>query len=142
MNDQLTARSKLKDKPAICTQPTNAKKIYKGGYLYFPDVGCDLLLEGESINERKFFQIDISRSGQIKLKCKYQERYQKNIILVRLDLKGGKHTNPDGTQIYCPHLHLYREGYMDKWAFAISKDQFPNIEDLLSTLYDFFRFCN
>lgn len=39
-------------------------------------------------------------------------------------------------------MHLYVEGYMDKWAIPISDDEFPNTKSLFSTLQDFFRYCN
>jgi hypothetical protein len=39
-------------------------------------------------------------------------------------------------------LHLYREGYGDKWAIPLPPDKFPNIGDLWVTLEDFMRFCN
>jgi hypothetical protein len=35
---------------------------------------------------------------------------------MRLDLDGPPHRNPDDEEIPWPHLHVYREGYGDKWA--------------------------
>ena len=35
---------------------------------------------------------------------------------MRLDIEGPPHRNPDGQEVPCPHLHIYREGYGDKWA--------------------------
>ncbi len=35
---------------------------------------------------------------------------------MRLDLDGPPHRNPDGVEVPCPHLHVYREGFGDKWA--------------------------
>ncbi len=32
--------------------------------------------------------------------------------------------------IQCPHLHLYVEGFMDKWAIPIPSDKFPKADDL------------
>jgi hypothetical protein len=42
----------------------------------------------------------------------------------------------------CPHLHLYREGYADKWAFPVPGASFSNLADLWVTLDDFMRYCN
>ncbi|PIU61358.1 MAG: hypothetical protein COS84_11405 [Armatimonadetes bacterium CG07_land_8_20_14_0_80_40_9] len=109
-----------------------------------------------SVDERESFLIDINRRGRIGLtRCTYQERYQGIIILVRLDIDGQPHTNPEvpsvpipylapynGQTIQCPHLHLYVEGFMDRWAMPIPSDRFPNIRDLYKTLEDFFRYCN
>lgn len=88
-------------------------------------------------------------------KCSYQERYKGTIILVRLDVDGPPHTNPDvqnvplphlapynGLTLQCPHLHLYVEGFMDKWAIPAPIDKFPQTGDIYSTVDDFFRFCN
>jgi hypothetical protein len=63
-------------------------------------------------------------------------------ILARLDFGGPPHRNPDGEEIPCPHLHLYREGYGDKWAVPIPVDRFPNVNDLWLTLQDFMDYCN
>jgi hypothetical protein len=64
------------------------------------------------------------------------------IILYRLDIDGAPHTNPDGQQIPCPHLHVYREGFGDKWAFPAPTDKFPGCSNLFSTLYAFMQHCN
>ena len=82
-------------------------------------------------------------------------RYRGIIILVRLDIDGHPHTNPEvndvpllylvpynGQTIQCPHLHLYVEGYMDKWAIPAPANEFLNTKDLYQTLEDFFRYCN
>lgn len=56
-------------------------------------------------------------------------------------LAGPPHRNPDGQEIPCPHLHLYREGFADKWAQAIDPQVFQNPGDLWETLQDFMDFC-
>ena len=48
----------------------------------------------------------------------------------------------NGQTIQCPHLHLYVEGYMDKWAIPAPANEFLNTKDLYQTLEDFFRYCN
>lgn len=63
------------------------------------------------------------------------------MILARLDIGGPPHRNPDGEEIACPHLHVYREGYGDKWAFPLP-DSFSNHEDAWKTLFEFMDFCN
>ena len=64
------------------------------------------------------------------------------IVLVRLDFNGPPHRNPDGTDILCPHLHIYREGYGDKWAIALPKAKFSNETDPWVMLQDFMNYCN
>jgi hypothetical protein len=95
-----------------------------------------------SENKRENFLLDISR-GRIELKKgTYQTRARQIIILVRLDFGGPAHRNPDDEEIPCPHLHVYREGYGDKWATLIRFEDFPNIADPWTTLDDFFRYCH
>ena len=88
------------------------------------------------------FLLDISR-GRIDLrKITYQNRARKVVILARLDLVGPPHQNPDGQIMDCPHIHYYREGYGDKWAFEIPEDIFSDLEDIHKTLEDFMEHCS
>jgi hypothetical protein len=108
----------------------------------FPIMGTSLLLEAKSEDGREFFLFDVNRKGKVKVtKCTYQERYSVE-ILVRLDIDGPPHENPDGVVIPCPHLHTYREGYGDKWALPIDSSIFTNTKDLVLTLRQFLTYCN
>jgi hypothetical protein len=70
-----------------------------------------------------------------------QNRARQVVVLVRLDLAGAPHCNPDGEELPCPHLHIYREGYGDRWARRVPASEFSNVEDLWQTLQDFMRYC-
>lgn len=95
-----------------------------------------------SPDKREHFMLDVSRA-QIKLtKTTYQNRARQAIILMRLDLDGPPHRNPDGVEISCPHLHIYREGYADKWAVPAPVDRYTNVLDLFSTFEAFMTHCN
>ena len=84
----------------------------------FPSAGERKALALTSLDKRENFTLDVTRA-QIKLtKATYQNRARQVIVLMRLDLGGPPHRNPDGTEIDCPHLHTYREGFGDKWASA------------------------
>jgi hypothetical protein len=86
--------------------------------------------------------LDVSRA-EIKLtKATFQNRARQAIVLMRLDLDGSPHRNPDGTEVPCPHLHVYREGYGDKWAVPAPADRYTNPLDLLSTFEAFMTQCN
>ncbi|MBI3837819.1 MAG: hypothetical protein HY288_07785 [Planctomycetia bacterium] len=86
--------------------------------------------------------LDLSR-GRIDLaKVKLQNRGRQVVVLVRLDLGGAPHRNPDDEEVACPHLHLYRDGYGDKWAVPAPADRFPNPSDLWATLGHFMAYCN
>jgi len=107
----------------------------------FPDWGGSVSVPVESVDRSERFLFDLGR-GRIKLsKLKYQERY---IIyqLVRLDIDGADHMNPDGAIVPCPHLHRYREGYGDSWAEPCPTEFFTDLSNIRTTLYQFFEFCH
>ncbi len=104
--------------------------------------GADQTHELVGDDKREQFLLDLWR-GTLRLsKIKYQTRGRKVIVLVRLDIDGAPHTNPDGTKLNGTHIHLYREGYEDKWAFPVDSGEFSNPSEIQQTLEDFFRYCN
>ena len=104
--------------------------------------GESVVLPLQSADRREQFLLDLSR-GRINLKkVKMQTRGRQIIVLVRLDLGGAPHRNPDGEEIPVPHLHVYREGYGDKWAMPVPTDQFRAVSDVWTAFEDFMRFCN
>jgi len=108
----------------------------------FPLGGRSVSIPLQSVDKREQFLLDISR-GLIDLgRGKYQNRARQVVVLVRLDFGGSPHRNPDGEEIGSPHLHIYREGFGDKWAIPLPADRFPRITNLRSTLDDFMQFCN
>ena len=83
------------------------------------------------------------RRNQIKLsKRTHQLRLRKHIPLVRLDLDGPPHRNPDKQKIGPRHLHIYRKGYGLKWAKPVPKQAFPNLDEPYKTLKDFLNYCH
>ena len=95
-----------------------------------------------STDRREPFILDLRR-GRIDLaKGAYQNRGRQVVVLARLDFGSAPHRNTDGKEIGSPHLHLYREGFGDKWAFPVPKDRFADMDDRWQTLQDFMRFCN
>jgi len=108
----------------------------------FPVLGGSLVVPLQSLDKREQFLLDIGQ-GRIALdKIKMQNRAREIVVLVRLDLTGPPHRNPDGVEIPCPHLHIFREGFGDKWAQPISPDRFPAPSDVSQTLEDFMEYCN
>lgn len=108
----------------------------------FPLPGELLQIDLKSEDDSESFIVDVNRKGTVRLrKCTYQERYAVIEILLRLDVDGPPHDNPDGTEVSTPHLHVYREGYGDKWAMP-PPSPFSHINDLSKTLQDFLRYCN
>ena len=71
---------------------------------FFPEPGGRLAIPLASLDKRENFMLDVTR-GQIKLtKATYQNRARQAIVLMRLDLDGPPHRNPDDQEIPRPHL--------------------------------------
>jgi uncharacterized protein DUF6978 len=45
-------------------------------------------------------------------------------------------------RIPCPHLHLYREGYGDRWAVPLPAERFSDAGDPWLLLLEFMQFVN
>lgn len=108
----------------------------------FPMGGQSLTAPLQSANKREHFLLDLSRGRIAVMRVKMQTRGRKVVVLIRLDLGGAPHRNPDGEEISTPHLHRYREGYGDKWATPVPSAAFRDTGDVWATFEDFLRFCN
>ena len=119
-----------------------SKRCADPSTIHFPLPGDSLQLDVETKEGSEKFILDVNRKGKIKLtKCTYQERYAVVEILLRLDVDGPPHQNPDGEEMPSPHLHVYREGYGVKWAIPVP-GEFTDTSDLVGTLQDFMNYCN
>ncbi len=108
----------------------------------YPDLGGAITVPLVSTDGREPFLLDLWRGRVDLAKGTYQNRVRQVVVLARLDFGGAPHRNPDGEEIGSPHLHRYREGFGDKWAFPVPLDCFPNLHDPWLTLEDFMRFCS
>lgn len=108
----------------------------------FPVAGDVLKIHLQSPDKREAFILDISRSQLVLSKGKYQNRAKGVLILARLDFGGAPHRNPNDTEIECPHIHLYREGFGDKWAFPLEAAVFHDPSDSWQLFEDFMRYVN
>ena len=70
----------------------------------------------------------------------FQTRARTTIVLARLDFGGPPHKNPDNKWLGSIHLHLYREGYNDKYAFPLP-EEFAGISDTFEFLDAFMDYC-
>ena len=71
-----------------------------------PERGGAISLKLESADKKEEFSFDIRR-GSIDLgKFTNQTRTRRSIILVRLDIGGAPHRNPDDQEIPKNHIHL------------------------------------
>ncbi|MPZ20391.1 MAG: hypothetical protein GEV06_21115 [Luteitalea sp.] len=108
----------------------------------YPSLGGAVRVPLQSPDKRESFFLDITRS-QVKLtKGTYQNRARSVVILARLDFDGAPHRNPDDEEVPCPHLHLYREGYGDRWAVPLPSGRFSNPGDSWLLLLEFMQFVN
>ena len=108
----------------------------------WPDLGRKLTVDLLSVDKRERFQLDMT-SSQIKLsKFTFQNRARTTVILARLDIDGAPHRNPDDVEISATHLHLFREGYGDKWAYPVPPEVFTDLSSHWACLQDFMRYCN
>jgi hypothetical protein len=115
-------------------------KHYRGNEVFtFPLCGGALEIPLYSSNNREAFIFDISR-GKISLKKKFQTRARIAVVLVRVDIGGAPHRNPDGEEIPSPHIHLYKANFDDRWAYPLS-DYFENIDDTIKILDEFMGYC-
>jgi hypothetical protein len=107
-----------------------------------PDQGGGVIVPLVSIDGTESFFLDVSR-GRINLsKGKVQNRARGIVVLARVDFGGAPHRNPDDVEVPCPHLHVYREGFGDRWAIPAPPEAFSNPSDHWQTLFDFMKYCN
>lgn len=117
------------------------KLLTDNGIIKFPETGEAKSLDLISENSKEKFIIDINRKSTIKVKkCTYQKRYRTCITLLRLDVDGSPHTNPNGEVILGSHFHIYKEGFGDAWAYPIPK-VITDPSNLIQTLIDFLKYC-
>jgi len=95
-----------------------------------------------SADKREDFMLDIRRARIDLLKGTYQNRARQIVTLARLDFGAKPHRNPDGNMVASPHIHIYREGFGDKWAEPLKTNQFGKPDDIWQLLQDFMKVCN
>ena len=105
------------------------------------NIPIDQIHELSSLDGREKFLLDISRGSINLAKYKLQNRARQVYILARVDIGGPPHQNPDGSRIPCPHIHVFREGFDDKWAYPLSNFNFRIPSDLMIVLEDFADYC-
>ncbi len=121
------------------------KKIIGSNSFAIPTPGSKAELELSSVfsaNDR--FTVFFNRSGRARPeKYTLLLRYGKDQGLLRIDVNGTKHVNPDGTVVDCTHIHkqTHEEGKWDAWAYELPV-VFGNADDRIDTLKQFLEYCN
>lgn len=93
---------------------------------------------------RDLFLLDFRRGSLEIVKYTYNKRFRNSVVLVRYD-SVGKHTNPpgtDGASFDGSHIHIYREGFDDKWAFPVSEIGLSGTENIDAVLDKLLDYCN
>lgn len=97
----------------------------------FPRYGEKSTENAVGINSKEKYLFDINR-GRVHLKkVTLQNRIQKTIILLRLDIGGPPHSNPPIDDehapevLHGPHLHVYSPEFGDSMAYKLN-DPFLN----------------
>jgi hypothetical protein len=82
------------------------------------------------------------RKGHISIsKFTINHRFRNSVNLLRYD-HTGRHTNPDGVTLDGPHIHLYREGFDDKFAVPAT-EMGINISDEIQLIFrKVLQICN
>lgn len=121
------------------------KQIMRKGVFNLPQSGERKKLELRSVfSDKDRFFVLFNRYSRIqKEKYTLLLRYGKDQCLIRIDVNGPAHSNPDGTCIPCPHIHIQQQnfGKWDAWAFELPA-LFDNAEDRVQTFKDFLEYCN
>lgn len=94
-----------------------------------------------AVDSNNLFLLDFYRGSFELSRYTYNKRYRQTIILLRYD-NGGRHTNPDGASFEGPHIHLYKEGYNDKFAYPISDIEIEESDTIEVVLNKILHFCN
>ncbi len=103
--------------------------------------GADDTYELAGPNDREKFLLDVWRGTLRLTKLRFQDRVRTVVVLVRLDVDGAPHSNPDGERMAGTHLHIFREGFDDRWAYPVDPTVFTLLSDSGTTFQEFCAFC-
>lgn len=108
----------------------------------WPSLGGKIAVGLTSHDRAEEFVVNATRSyikiGHLSLNA----RVKSVITLVRLEIDGSPHRNPDDIEMECPHIHLYREGYGTKWAFPLPDGVFTDLTNQVLTFQQFMAYFN
>jgi hypothetical protein len=122
--DDLLAMKKEREENKIYSFPTGGER------LCVPLISCD---------KKHRFLLDIHSSRVLISKYSFQTRLN-IILLLRLDIDGRPHVNPDGTDVGRTHIHRYRAGSGLDWAEPLP-EPFGKTDEVLSLLHFFMDTC-
>ncbi|MFN8355452.1 MAG: hypothetical protein U0Y10_13430 [Spirosomataceae bacterium] len=95
----------------------------------------------KSTSSKDFFCLDFYRGTFKVQKYTYNHRYKQTLAIFRFD-SYGIHTNPDGQKIEGFHIHVYKEGFGDKFAYPASEFGIKESDTMEIILEKFLLYCN
>lgn len=123
----------------------NLEKVKETDERYsFPTNGSQINIPLISKDGREKFFLDLTKASINLSKITAQNRARVVIQLARLNFGGSPHRNPDGEKVGVPHIHLYKEGYGDTWAYPAKqfiKEDTLNSGNFEAILDEFMDFC-
>lgn len=108
----------------------------------FPLYGAKLSIPLVNLERTINFSLDITSSSISITKYNHQNRVNKNTVLLRLDVNGPIHRNPDDEIISSNHLHIYKEGFDDKFAYELDDDILSLKDKPYDLLIKFLELCS
>lgn len=108
----------------------------------WPSLGGKAVVPLSSLDGREEFMLDVTKTSIKLSKLMLQHRARTTVILARLEIDGAPHRNPDDGEMPCPHIHLYREGFGDKWAYPVPSEHFRDLSNHMIAVEDFMRYCH
>jgi hypothetical protein len=94
-----------------------------------------------SLHNKETFLLDFYKGSFELSRYTINKRYRQTVIMLRYD-NAGRHTNPDGVFFEGKHVHLYREGYNDKFAFHVSEIGVSDTDPIETVFNKIMQFCN
>lgn len=116
-----------------CFEKFTTISISKGSTSEYKVIGHETGME---------YRLTVYRGRINEVKISLTKLVQKTIVLVRVDVNGPYHSNPDGESIGPNHYHLYDETFKDRFAYELDEKYFKNIDNIGDIFNSFCRFCN
>ena len=117
------------------------KWVVNAAQIVLPARGDHIGFELGSPDADETFMLDIRRAHGSVEKGTIQLRVRTSVVLVRLDYNGPRHKNPDSNWVSGTHLHVYREGFADRWADPPLREHFRDTNIVATMLTDFLTYC-
>jgi hypothetical protein len=108
--------------------------------LTHPSNGDKLKLHLKNSLNQDNFELNISTHSIRIEKTNYHLQENRILPLLRLEVFATPHKNPNGEKISENHLHIYKEGFEDRWAYPVdhilkhSRDRIIIFQSLLDTI--------